>query len=93
MRDLLEGYLTTEYVEVNLTAARALGQLDSDRGYAVVVDTVGSSDPLHRFLAARALATIGRSDSQDVLRKMMTDAATRVRLAAAGAVLQLKKTA
>jgi HEAT repeat protein len=91
MKDLLEAYLTTDYVEVNLTAARALGQLDSDRGYGVVLEASASSDPLHRFLAARALATIGRTDSQDLLRKLLVDSSPRVRLAAAGAVLQLKK--
>jgi HEAT repeat protein len=93
MKGLITGFLTGDWVEVQLTAARALGQLDSDRGYAVVTDAADSSDPLHRFLVARALATIGRSDSQDLLRKLMSDSAPRVRLAAAGAILQLKKTA
>ena len=91
MKDLLEGFLTTEYPEVNLTAARALGQLDSDRGYAVAVEGTNSSDPLHRFLAARAFATIGRSDSQDVLRKLMTDSAPRSALRPRGRSCSLRK--
>ncbi len=66
--------------------------LDSDRGYATSRSTTapraatrssGSSPP--------ALGFIGRPDSQDALRQLMQSEDARVRLAAAAAVLQLKR--
>lgn len=91
LRDQLRSMLTADYLEVSLTAARGLGMLDSDAGYGVALEGARSSDPLQRFLAARAFGAIGRSDAQGPLRKLLEDENERVRLAAAAAILQLKR--
>lgn len=86
----LRGMLVTPYVEVNLVAARALGMLGSDEGYGTALAGLSSSDSRHRQLAVMALGSIGRMDSQRQLRPLLSDDDPEVRLAAAGAILQLK---
>jgi HEAT repeat protein len=76
--------------EVSLVAARAMGMLGSDAGYVVAEKGAESSDLRQRVLAARAFGAIGRSDAQDILRKLLADADPDVRIAAATAILQLK---
>jgi HEAT repeat protein len=82
--------LASEYVEVALAAARALGMLGSDEGYGLAVREMASEDPRRRLLAALALGAIGRADSQELLAKGLDDTDSHVRLSAAGAILQLK---
>lgn len=82
--------LTAEYEEVKLIAARAMGMLGSDEGYAIAARDADSSDPRQRALSALALGAIGRSDAQEMLRKLLADNAPSVRIAAAMAVLQLE---
>jgi HEAT repeat protein len=48
-----------------------------------------SIDPRQRLLAALAFGDIGRTDAQPVLAGLLTDSETDVRLAAAGALLQI----
>lgn len=81
--------LTTDYPEVNLAAARAMGMLGSDEGYVIAMDGTKSSDPRQRFLAALALGAIGRSDAQQVLATLLTDPNRRVQVGAATALLEL----
>jgi HEAT repeat protein len=87
----LYGSLTTEWAEVNLVAARGLGMLGSDAGYGVAMTNVKSTDPRLRHLAALALGAIGRSDAQPMLADLLKDAEPDVRLAAATALLELKR--
>jgi len=86
----IRGSLVTDYQEVNLIAARAMGQLGSDEGYGVATLAAGSKDPRIRSLAALALGAIGRADSQPLLQKLLNDVDANVRLAAATGILQLK---
>ncbi len=86
----LMGKLTSDYIEVDLVAARALGMVGSDAGYAVAQKGAASADPRQKSLAALAFGEIGRSDAQDILRPMLKDQTPPVRLAAATAILQLK---
>ena len=85
----VEAQLTADYPEVALVAARAAGMLGSDRGYGVALIGAKSVDQRQRLLAALAFGDIGRSDSQPVLAKLLTDTDPDVRLAAAGALLQI----
>jgi HEAT repeat protein len=78
-------------VEVTLAAARAMGMLGSDEGYKIAQDGARSSDPQQRFLAALALGSIGRTDAQDELRRLLSDPQANIRLAAASAILELNK--
>lgn len=82
--------LDSEYTEVALVAARALGMLGSDEAYMVAAAAVSSPDWQQRHLAALALAAIGRADSQDLLAPLLKDAEPDVRVAAATAILQLR---
>lgn len=84
------GQLTSDYPEVCLVAARALGEIGSDEGMAVALNGTHSRDPRQRALAALALGDIGRTDAQPALRPLLLDVDPAVRLAAATAVLQLK---
>ena len=86
----LRGMLTTSYPEVNLVAARAIGQLGLDEGYGVAMKATLSDDPRQRQLAALALGAIGRMDSQQALGKLLLDTNEDVRLAASSALLQLR---
>jgi HEAT repeat protein len=83
--------LTAEYVEVQLVAARVMGQLDSDAGYPIAVKAVNSKDARQRQLAALAFGAIGRADSQKYLRELLNDNDQDVQVAAALAILQLKE--
>ena len=82
--------LVSDWPQVNLTAARAMGMLGSDEGYGIALIGAKSVDPAERIAAATALGAIGRSDSQDLLRKLLHDSDANVRIAAAEAILELK---
>lgn len=83
--------LVSEWPEVSLVAARAMGMLGSDEGYGIAIKGAASTDPRQRLLAALAFGAIGRSDAQEELRKLLDDSDINVRIAAAEAILQLKR--
>ena len=85
----IEGLLNSEYLEVSLVAARACGMLGSQDGYGVAMEGQTSADPRQRALAAMAFGAIGRTDAQPRLEKLLKDKDTDVRLAAAGALVQI----
>jgi HEAT repeat protein len=89
VRNLLAG--DAVQVEVTLVAARALGMLGSDEGYAVAKNAIPSKDPQQRFLAALAFGAIGRTDAQDELKPLLSDPVPNVQLAAATALLQIQQ--
>jgi HEAT repeat protein len=93
VREHVRGSLAGDAVqlEVSLVAARAMGMLGSDEGYAIAKGAVESKDPQQRFLAALALGSIGRPDAQDVLKPLLADPVPNVQLAAATAVLQIQQ--
>ncbi|HEX2971518.1 MAG TPA: HEAT repeat domain-containing protein [Tepidisphaeraceae bacterium] len=82
--------LNSDYIEVALVSARALGLLGSDEAYAKAVEATRSTDIRQRYLAALALGAIARADAQDVLEPMLNDAEADVRVAAAAAILELR---
>jgi len=86
----IRGNLTSDFPEVRLATARALGMLGSDEGYTIAVRYTTSLDPRQRFLAALALGAIGRSDAQPKLAPMLHDANPAVRIGAATAILELR---
>jgi HEAT repeat protein len=86
----IRGGLTSDYPEVALVAARAMGILGSDEGYGVAMLGVKSSDTRQKVLAALAFAAIGRADAQPYLAPLLKDENADVRLNAASALLQLK---
>lgn len=88
----LEGKLVDDYAEVSLAAARALGEVGSDRGYVVATQHLGDKDARRRSMAAIALGGIGRPDAQPRLRPLLKDNDPSVRLAAADAVLNIART-
>jgi len=90
MSQLMRGKLTSDYVEVTLAAARALGMIGSDDGMGVALKAADSKDPRQRSMAALALGDIGRSDAQSALGKLLNDPDPVVRLSAATAILQLR---
>jgi HEAT repeat protein len=81
--------LTSDYPEVSLVAARAMGLLGSDEGYGVAEKGAKSGTAAQRFLAAMAFAAIGRTDAQPLLKGLLKDKDPKVRVAAAAAILQL----
>jgi HEAT repeat protein len=81
--------LVSDYQEVSLVAARAMGMLGSDAGYGVALKGAKSGQAAQRFLAALAFGAIGRTDAQPLLRDLVKDKDPKVRVAAAAAVLQL----
>lgn len=89
----LEGKLTEEYAEVSLAAARALGAVGSDRGYAVAARYVNDENWRRRSMAAFALGEIGRADAQPMLQPLLEDPNSAVQLAAADAVLNIARQA
>ncbi len=89
----VEGLLNSEYLEVSLVAARASGMLGSQDGYGVAMKGQESADPRQRALAAWAFGAIGRSDAQLRLAKLLKDQDPDVRLAAAGALVQIAEKA
>lgn len=90
VRGNCRGLLTSDYPEVALAAARAVGMLDSDDGYGVALAGARSKDARQRALAALAFGEIGRSDAQPTLVTLLNDPAEGVRVAAAAAILKLK---
>ena len=86
----IRGGLTTESLDVNLAAARAMGELGCDEGYGVAMQGVKSAEPPQRTMAAFAFGAIGRTDAQPMLRTLLADSDANVRIAAATAILQLK---
>jgi HEAT repeat protein len=93
IREHVRGSLAGDAVqlEVSLVAARAMGMLGSDEGYAIAKDAIASKDPQQRFLAALALGSIGRTDAQDELKQLLSDPVPNVQLAAATALLQIQQ--
>lgn len=93
VRQHVRGLLAGDAVqlEVSLVAARGLGMLGSDEGYAVAKGAIDSKDPQQRFLAALALGSIGRPDAQDELKPLLADPVPNVQLAAATALLQIQQ--
>ncbi len=81
--------LTAEHVEVQLAAATAMANLDSDAGYAIAATATASRDPRQQLLAALALGAMGRSDAQQYLAPLLDSGDADVRLAAASAILRL----
>jgi HEAT repeat protein len=77
------------YVEIALAAARAMGELGSDEGYAVAARGARTVDPRQKTLAALAFGAIGRTDAQPYLAPLLRDPDPSVRLAAATAILEL----
>jgi HEAT repeat protein len=90
VRPHLYGKLTSEYPEVALGAARALGMVGSDEGYIVAIKGARSPDARQKVLGALALGAIGRADAQEYLAPLLKDPSAQVRLATATAILQLK---
>jgi HEAT repeat protein len=88
--DHIRPALTSDYTEVSLVAARALGQLGFDDGYAIAVKAAQSGEPRQRTLAALALGAIGRADAHETLATLIKDPDPDVRVAAASAILQLR---
>jgi len=82
--------LESDYLEVKLVAARALGLLGSDEAFVLARDTTHSPDIRQRYLAALALGAIARPDAQEVLAPLLKDADPDVRVAAAAAILELR---
>ncbi|HZK82375.1 MAG TPA: HEAT repeat domain-containing protein [Humisphaera sp.] len=87
---LVAGWPDVSWPEVALVAARAMGMLGSDEGYAIAQQGAVNADSRQRVQAAFAFGAIGRSDAQDILRKLLADSDASVRIAAATAILQLK---
>jgi len=85
----IRGALTSDFMEVSLVAARAMGMLGSDEGWNVAVPMVKSDDPRRRSLAALALGAIGRTDLQPILAPLLKDSEATVRISAATAILEL----
>jgi HEAT repeat protein len=86
----LHGRLTADYPQVALAAARGLGELGSDAGYAVAAENLKVRDPRIIVMAALAMGSIGRSDAQPLLSPLLGNSEQSVRLAAATAILELK---
>jgi HEAT repeat protein len=84
--------LVNDFPEVELAAARAMGELGSDEGYTIAMKGAASTDRIERSLAALALGAIGRTDAQATLAKLLADPEPTVRLSAATAILQLPRT-
>lgn len=81
--------LGSDYTEVVLVTARALGMLGSDEAFQVAMNQARSAEMRQRYLAALALGAIGRADAQDTLAALLKDANPDVRVASATAILQL----
>ena len=90
MRGHVRQELAHDFPEVALVAARAMGMLGSDAGYAIAQQGGKSADPRQRLLAALAFGAIGRLDAQPILAGLLKDAEPAVRVAAATAVLELQ---
>jgi HEAT repeat protein len=86
----VRGGLTSDYKEVALVAARAMGMLGSDEGYGVAASAVKSPDARQRLLAALAFGAVGRTDAQPYLAALLKDSDPDVRLGAASSIFQLR---
>ncbi len=82
--------LTSNYQEVVLVTARALGMLGSDEAYDKALAATTSTDTRQRSLAALALGAIGKRQSAESLGVMLKDIDPDVRVAASLAILQLR---
>lgn len=89
VRGIVRNALTAEHLEVALTAAAAMGMLESDEGYGVALVGAKDTDAIRKVRAADAMGAIGRTDAQDPLRKMLAHDSPIVRLRAAAAILQI----
>lgn len=87
----IRGMLVANFPEVELAAARSLGQWNSDEGLGVALKYATSQDARQRGLSAFALGEIGRPDTQDTLKTLLADRTPEVRLAAAAAILKLRE--
>ncbi|MFT3786118.1 MAG: HEAT repeat domain-containing protein [Tepidisphaeraceae bacterium] len=85
--DLLGKLLPNEddvtWVELQLAAARALGQIGADEGILTAVEGATKPDPRQRAMAALALGDIRRTDAQPTLANLLEDKSPNVRIAAA----------
>lgn len=88
--DHIRGVMISEYAEVALAAARALGMLGFDDGYGVAMKYAKSADVRQRHMAALAFGDIGRSDAQARLKPLLEDKEPEVQIAAATAVMKLR---
>lgn len=87
----IRGFLVANFPEVELAAARALGNMGKDDGFGVALKYADSNETRQRVLSAMAFGDIGRSDAQSVLKKMLEEDKTgEVRLSAAASILKLK---
>jgi HEAT repeat protein len=82
--------LSSNYQEVVLVTARALGMLGSSEAYDKALAATTSTDARQRSLAALALGAIGKPQAADSLAVMLKDADPDVRVAASLAILQLR---
>lgn len=96
VRGHLQDALTGDYPEVQLAAARALGQLGNEGGFGVALAGAQSKDRGQRYLAAMALGDIGRPDGQEALKNVLQEkdsagfpTSEDIHLAAACALLQI----
>ena len=90
IKEHIRAGLESDYVEVKLVAARALGLLGSDEAFVLARDTTHSPDARQRYLSALALGAIARPDAQDTLAPLLKDTDPDVKLAAAAAILELR---
>jgi HEAT repeat protein len=89
----IEGLYHADYPQEDLVCARAAGMLGSDSGYGFAMKGEESEDPRQRALAAMAFGDIGRTDAQPRLAKLLKDNDPDVRLAAAGAIVEIAEKA
>jgi len=75
--------------ELQLVAARALGMLGDDAGFAIAIAGAQSNDARRTQLAAFALGDIGRTDGQQTLARLLESLDPTVRLAAATSLRQI----
>jgi HEAT repeat protein len=74
---------------IQLTAARGLGKLGNRAGRKVAVEGISDANPEIRSLAALALGNILDPSEDGALVHMLSDPDERVRVAAAGAIIEL----
>jgi HEAT repeat protein len=85
----ISGKLMSDYDEISLAAARAMGMLGSDAGYTIAEKNIKSIDPRKRAMAAQTFGEIGRTDAQPLLAPLLRDPEPSVRLVGAEALLQI----
>ena len=82
--------LGSNYQEVVLVTARALGMLGSAEAYDKALAATSSTEARQRSLAALALGAIGKPQAAEPLGAMLKDIDPDVRVAASLGILQLK---